>query len=143
VLFDLFLAHLFAEPAPLAVASHAVCPLDMRFVEGVHYEYVQRLCTDWRMDHCFAMLPGLLAKEPRVTPIRACMDTYEWPNQKGVVPAVMDRFVDAEAKCAGAGKRLCTEFEWEMACEGPETLPWPYGWQKDRRRATRRSRTRT
>ncbi len=38
------------------------------------------------------------------------MDTYEWPNQEGTVPAVMDRFVDAEAKCASVGKRLCTEF---------------------------------
>jgi len=135
VLLDLFLAQLAAAmpaapPSP-PPAIRALCPADMQLVEGTHYEYVQRLCTDFRMDHCFAMLPWLIAKEPRMTPIRACMDTYEWPNQKGVVPAVMDRFVDAEAKCAGAGKRLCTEFEWEMACEGPDTLPWPYGWQKD------------
>jgi formylglycine-generating enzyme required for sulfatase activity len=39
----------------------------------------------------------------------------------------MMRFVEAEAACAGVGKRLCTEAEWELACEGPRTVPWPYG----------------
>jgi formylglycine-generating enzyme required for sulfatase activity len=99
----------------------------MRPVEGLHYEFIQRLCTSFHSDHCFAFLPGAMAFEPRATPIHACMDTYEWPNQAGVVPAVMDRFVDAEAKCTSVGKRLCSEFEWEQACEGPETLPWSYG----------------
>jgi formylglycine-generating enzyme required for sulfatase activity len=103
----------------------------MRFVEGIHYEDVQRLCTDFRQQHCFAILPGLAAFESRATPIRACVDTYEWPNRAGVAPDVMMRFVDAEASCAAAGKRLCTEFEWETACEGPETLPWPYGFRYD------------
>ena len=102
----------------------------MRLVEGVHHEFIQRLCTSYHADHCFAFLPGLVASEPRETPIHACMDTYEWPNRAGVVPAVMDRFVDAEAKCASAGKRLCSEFEWEQACEGPETLPYPYGYKQ-------------
>jgi len=103
----------------------------MRAVEGVHHEYVQRLCTDFRQQHCFAIFPGLIAYEPRATTVRTCMDTYEWPNKAGVVPDVMMRFVDAEATCASVGKRLCTEFEWEMACEGPETLPWPYGYSYD------------
>ena len=79
------------------------------------------------------MFPWLLAREPRETPIATCMDTYEWPNQKGKNPIVMHRFVDAEAECTAIGKRLCTEFEWETACEGPETLPWPYGWKYDGR----------
>lgn len=101
----------------------------MRLVEGVHNENVQRICTAYRAGHCFAIFPGLVAYEPRVTPIRACMDTYEWPNQAGTPPVVMKSFVEAETACAAAGKRLCTEFEWELACEGPETLPWPYGWR--------------
>ena len=133
MLLEALLAQLLgAAPAPPAPPpAAAACPADMRLVEGVHYEYVQRLCVDWRSGHCFAIFPGLIAREPRVTPVRACMDTYEWPNQEGVVPVVMARFVEAEAACAAAGKRLCTEFEWEMACEGPETLPWPYGYRYD------------
>jgi len=96
-------------------------------VEGTHYEVVQRLCTKWKIGHCFAFLPGMLALEPAETPVRVCMDELEWPNREGKRPTVMMRFVEAEQKCAAVGKRLCTEFEWELACEGPETLPWPYG----------------
>ena len=118
-------------PAPPPPNDLSACPGDMRLVEGTHYEDIQRLCVDWRGDHCYAIFPGLLAEEPRATPVRVCMDVYEWPNRKGDLPAVMDRFVEAEAKCADAGKRLCTEFEWETACEGPRTLPWPYGYKRD------------
>jgi formylglycine-generating enzyme required for sulfatase activity len=100
----------------------------MRLVEGLHHENVQRLCLDYRAGHCLAIFPGVVAREPRATPVRVCMDQYEWPNRAGAAPEVMMRFVDAEASCASVGKRLCTEFEWETACEGPDLLPWPYGW---------------
>ncbi|MRG97889.1 SUMF1/EgtB/PvdO family nonheme iron enzyme [Polyangium spumosum] len=125
------LALLFAapEPAPAAPVAPppAVCPAGTRLVEGTHYEHVQRLCTTWRRGHCYSFLPGMLALEPVATPVRVCMDEHEWPNREGKRPEVMMRFVEAEKKCASVGKRLCSEFEWELACEGPETLPWPYG----------------
>jgi formylglycine-generating enzyme required for sulfatase activity len=133
VLLETFLAQMLAGAPVLdgGAASATACPADMRLVEGVHYECVQRFCTDWRQEHCYAVFPGLIAQEPRETPIRTCMDTYEWPNRAGAEPLVMLRFVEAEAACASAGKRLCTEFEWETACEGPETRPWPYGFRYD------------
>src|SRR5262249_14816114 len=62
---------------------------------------------------------------------RFCMDTYEWPNQKGERPEVMNFFYQAEVKCAAVGKRLCTESEWTLACEGPEMKPFPYGYDRD------------
>jgi len=62
---------------------------------------------------------------------RFCMDAYTWPNQKGERPEVMNRFHQAELKCAAVGKRLCTESEWTMACEGPRYLPFPYGYVRD------------
>jgi hypothetical protein len=100
VLLETLLAQIFAAvPAPAVAPSTAACPADMRLVEGVHHEYVQRFCTDYRQQHCYSIFPGLIALEPRVTPIRACMDTYEWPNRAGVVPVVMLRFVEAEAAC--------------------------------------------
>ncbi|HEY8208000.1 MAG TPA: SUMF1/EgtB/PvdO family nonheme iron enzyme [Myxococcaceae bacterium] len=34
---------------------------------------------------------------------------------------------EAEALCGKAGKRLCTEAEWELACAGPEKRAYPYG----------------
>jgi formylglycine-generating enzyme len=62
---------------------------------------------------------------------RYCIDMYTWPNQKGARPEVMNRFHQAEVKCAAVGKRLCTESEWTMACEGPRQLPFPYGYVRD------------
>ena len=105
----------------------------MRLVEGVHREDVQRYCLDFRLGkHCFGYQPGgPVAFEGRSTPVSTCMDEYEWPNRKGATPVVMLRYVEAEAECGRIGKRLCTEFEWELACEGPELLPWPYGYAYD------------
>jgi len=115
---------------PTGGAGQPPCPADMRLVEGTHHEQVQRLCLAYRQGKCWSFLPGLVLLEPRQTPIRVCMDRYEWPNRPGALPEVMMRFVEAEASCASVGKRLCTEFEWELACEGPAHLPWPYGWAK-------------
>ena len=67
----------------------------------------------------------------RKTHKRYCIDTYEWPNQKGERPEVMNRFHQAEVKCAAVGKRMCTESEWTLACEGPEMKPFPYGYTRD------------
>ncbi len=113
-----------------APPSGARCPEDMVLVEGTHAEQVQRLCLKQVLDKkCVSFFPGLVMTEPRYTPVRTCMDRYEWPNEKGKNPEVMVRFVEAEKACADRGKRLCTEFEWELACEGPHRLPWPYGWE--------------
>ncbi len=116
-----------AAEAPKDSASALVCPSGTRLVSGVHYETVQRLCTKYKNGHCYSFVPGMLALESIETPIHTCMDELEWPNQEGKRPEVMMRFVEAEQKCADVGKRLCTEFEWEFACEGPETWPYPYG----------------
>lgn len=132
MLFETLIAQALAAPPTVAASIdhpsvQAICPAGTQLVEGVHYEYVQRICTSWRVGHCYSFLPDLLAVEPLATPVRVCMDEHEWPNREGKKPAVMIRFVEAEQACARIGKRLCTEFEWELACEGPDTQPWPYG----------------
>lgn len=133
----LLLSLLVTPPAPpslvpfgLPAAPAAACPADMRLVEGVHNEFVQRLCTDFHHGQCWRFAPDWVAHEGRSTPVRTCMDRFEWPNRQGEAPVVMLRFTEAEAACEGVGKRLCTEFEWEVACEGPEQRPWPYGWAR-------------
>ena len=60
-----------------------------------------------------------------------CIDRYEWPNRAGDKPSILHTWHDASASCIAAGKRLCTEDEWSMACEGPEQLPFPYGYSRD------------
>jgi MYXO-CTERM domain-containing protein len=45
----------------------------------------------------------------------------------GVLPWTMTTWDGANAACLAAGKRLCTEEEWQAACESDETRVWPYG----------------
>ncbi len=64
-------------------------------------------------------------------PLRYCIDKFEFPNREGQRPMVMQNFYQAQAHCAKAGKRICTEEEWTLACEGPERKPFPYGYVRD------------
>ena len=48
----------------------------------------------------------------------------------------MNRFHQAELKCAAVGKRICTESEWTLACEGPSMPPFPYGYVRDANKCT-------
>jgi formylglycine-generating enzyme required for sulfatase activity len=70
-----------------------------------------------------------LSKKRR--PMRFCMDRYEWPNKKGELPALLISWVDARKECERIGKRLCTEDEFNFACEGEEMLPYTYGYVRD------------
>lgn len=70
-----------------------------------------------------------LSKERR--PMRYCVDRYEWPNKKGEVPMLLISWTDAKKTCESIGKRLCTEDEFNFACEGEAMLPYTYGYVRD------------
>ena len=52
---------------------------------------------------------------------------YRARSRRGVTPQGYISQVAAARACAEAGKRLCTEREWERACRGPSPTQWPYG----------------
>ena len=56
-----------------------------------------------------------------------CIDTYEYPNEVGVVPNSGLSWIEAESLCTQQGKRLCSESQWEKACKGPLGSIYPYG----------------
>jgi hypothetical protein len=126
----------FADVPPSSIAAARpdalTCPDDMVPVEGTHYENVERLCLRWTGQQCFGFWPFAVALEGGAHPVRACMDRYEWPNKKGAIPEVMMRFTEAEQSCKNVGKRLCSEYEWELACEGSEARPFPYGFTQEK-----------
>ena len=47
-----------------------------------------------------------------------CIDTFEYPNKRGVSPTASVGFADAKRLCESQSKRLCSESEWEKSCKG-------------------------
>jgi formylglycine-generating enzyme len=122
---------------PLDPGPSPSCPRDMRLVTGTHFDEVQHYCTqpqrDERDTHCFAYHEGITAAEGPKTEIRVCMDQFEAPNQRGVEPYANQSFRSAEKWCRARHKRVCTEAEWETACESGDHRPWVYGWTNDKK----------
>lgn len=56
-----------------------------------------------------------------------CVDTFEFPNKRGLAPMVSIGWADAKRQCESQSKRLCSEAEWEKSCKGPVGARWPYG----------------
>jgi formylglycine-generating enzyme len=114
------------------------CPDDMRLVEGVHHDQISQLCSEVRegvtkRPVCFAYDEELTALEGKTTAVHVCMDQYEAPNKKGSRPLTMQSYESGTKWCEKRGKRLCSEQEWELACEGPKHLPWAYGWSLNKK----------
>jgi hypothetical protein len=108
----------------------------MQLVEGDYCTDVEQECLRSWFDEankkvvCEDFKPPSRCVGQRVHK-RYCIDQYSWPNAKGERPEVMNNFYQAEVKCAAVGKRMCTESEWTLACEGPEMKPFPYGYKRD------------
>lgn len=122
---------LFGAPTAQGGPASQGCPEGTRLVERDHADVLEHDCTDQRGKHCFAYTPGVTRTSGDVTHIRTCMDIYEAPNVRGQKPLVMKSGVEAERFCAAQSKRLCSEAEWESACEGDAHKPWVYGWKAD------------
>jgi formylglycine-generating enzyme required for sulfatase activity len=134
----------FLIPAMLAAAISStappdppiLCPSDMVEIEGDYCPWVEQFCTRWvdprhpETDRC-AEYAATGRCDGTPTHKHFCIDRYEWPNQPGVKPAVAVDWNGARARCASAGKRLCLETEWTLACEGQERLPYPYGYARN------------
>lgn len=113
--------------------SASACPSGMLLVDAVHCPYVGHRCLEYlneEKDVCRVYAPEVLC-EGRLERLRFCIDRYEYPNIEGATPAVMVDFDDATRACAVEGKRLCRAAEWELACEGPQMWPYPYGLERD------------
>ncbi|MEZ4258934.1 MAG: SUMF1/EgtB/PvdO family nonheme iron enzyme [Polyangiaceae bacterium] len=120
------------EEAPVLVAGRA-CPNDMVEVDGTFCPFLEQRCVRWtgpKKRRCaeFAKSGPCQTASTRK---RFCIDRYEYPNKFGATPIVMKTWYAAKATCEGLGKRLCTESEWTLACEGNERLPYPYGLVRD------------
>jgi formylglycine-generating enzyme len=128
-----------AAPASGAASTDAgasPCPDDMAYVHTSFCPDIQRQCLDMEHEeknhleicHAFSHQQSCRVEEHELD---VCVDRYEYPNKKGGHPVWMLDWSQAQATCESKGKRLCTGNEWTAACEGPEHLPYPYGWERD------------
>lgn len=103
----------------------------MAAVDGEYCQNLKQTCLEKRKKwQCKRYDPNPTCKTaPR--PMRYCIDRYEYPNKKGAIATVFNSWRDAKTSCESLGKRLCTDAEWTLACEGPERLSFPYGHQRD------------
>ena len=119
-----------------AATTPKACPEDMVLVDGDYCTELEVRCLKkWHAPQNNLWVCEKVAEPTRcvgeTVPKRYCIDRYEFPNRKGVRPMVMQNFYQAQVHCAKRGKRVCTESEWTMACEGPERTPFPYGYVRD------------
>jgi hypothetical protein len=113
-----------------------VCPDGMAEVVGEYCTDVRHTCKTWLDDQ---KLPYARCGEYEKTAkcvgqkikMAYCIDKHEYTPAGSDVPANFQSFVSASKLCKGQGKRICTEAEWNFACEGEEMRPYPYGWSRE------------
>ncbi len=119
------------------------CPSGMREVDGMYCSSLSHTCTaceakmmpDGHVEPCYFCSryeTGSATCKGKETPMHVCIDEYEHPNVPGQNPVIMVSWYDAHRLCKEQGKRLCTDQEWTLACEGPARKPYPYGWSRDK-----------
>ena len=125
----------FAPPLSVPPPDESLCPVNMVLIDGQYCPEMAFRCLEYlgegrsrcaefaKTRRCF----GTLQRK------RFCIDLYEFPNQEGKKPRLAVTWEDAKLLCQGQAKRLCTASEWTLACEGPEPLPYPYGFSRDSR----------
>jgi formylglycine-generating enzyme len=113
--------------------SEASCPPEMVEVEGDYCPYVEQKCLRW-LDPATKLQCAEFDKTvtqaqcgAKTQHKRFCIDRYEWPNKVGALPVYMANWYEAKSSCEATGKRLCSDTEWTLACEGEDRRPYPYG----------------
>ena len=135
------------KPVFSRAVEHAVtvatggCPTGMVEIAGNYCPDVEQHCLEWldppgkyRAFRCAKYASPAVCRAPR-HPMRYCIDRDEQPltgaAKAGVVPANHVSYVAAKNACTARGARLCSQSEWQFACEGEEMRPYPYGFERD------------
>ncbi|MEO7093355.1 MAG: SUMF1/EgtB/PvdO family nonheme iron enzyme [Polyangiales bacterium] len=120
------------EPTTAVAPGSSACPADMVLVSGAYCPEVKQTCLRWLDEGKFwnfrcAVYGKPSCASPERTPMKFCIDRYEYTKQGDKLPEVHHSWTSAGAVCASQAKRLCLESEWQFACEGPDLHAYPYG----------------
>jgi Sulfatase-modifying factor enzyme 1 len=124
-----------ASPTDPVASAHPMCAANMVLVEGDYCSEVREPCLAWEDDpknplaRCAKFGPSECVGE-RVHK-RYCIDHDEYVPPGSELPLSDVSWTQAKGVCEQQGKRLCMETEWEFACEGPQILPYPTGYDRD------------
>jgi hypothetical protein len=114
----------------------AACAEGMVLVQGNYCPQVQHHCQTWLDDpklpyaRCGAYDRAVECLTSR-RHLEFCIDRYEHTDPGQTLPKNHMSFATGSALCHQLGKRLCTEDEWNFACEGEEMRPYPYGFKRE------------
>jgi hypothetical protein len=113
------------------------CPTGMTLVEGEYCPSALQECLHWLEDpgryayaRCAEYAPLSICVTPREHR-RYCIDLHEYTSTGDTLPTVGVSWTEAKRTCEAEAKRLCTEAEWQFACEGEGARPYPYGYRRD------------
>jgi formylglycine-generating enzyme len=123
------------EPLTPASTAPPACAPEMVLVAGEYCTDVRQDCNHWLDD---AALPFARCGDYNTTsrcvgkrvPMRFCIDRREYTPPGEKLPQNWASYDIAKKTCEGIGKRLCTDNEWNFACEGEDMLPYPYGYSR-------------
>jgi formylglycine-generating enzyme len=131
-----------ATTAPAAPVAPAACPAGMTLVEGDYCTDVEHHCKKWldpsgryHLFRCAAYDQPAKCKGSKVS-MRYCIDIDEQKlDPKRITddkrPDNRVSFIEAKASCEQRGAHLCSNEQWQFACEGEEMRPYPYGFVRD------------
>ncbi len=129
---------LAAEPVATQPGPSS-CPAGMALVVGEFCPDVEQRCVRY-VDPPEGRYAGYRCAEfakPAICrgarkPLRFCIDVDEQgATRADPRPASRVSYDAAKQACAVRGARLCSESEYQFACEGEEMRPYPYGWSRD------------
>jgi hypothetical protein len=120
--------------APEAAAPPA-CPGEMVLVSGEYCTDVRQDCSRWLDDEKlpFARCAEYSTKSRCVgkrVAMHFCIDKREYTPPGERLPQNWASFDIASKTCKDLGKRICTDSEWNFACEGEDMRPYPYGYER-------------
>lgn len=127
------------EPAAAGGATErqgpTACPAGQVLAQGEYCTDVRHTCKRWLDDsklpyaRCAEYEPKAECIGKRVH-LSFCIDREEYTPPGEELPMNWSSFNGASRVCKERGMRICTESEWNFACEGEEMRPYPYGWER-------------
>jgi sulfatase modifying factor 1 len=122
--------NIYEEVKPIIPQKDNSCKAGMIYIHGTYCTNLKQTCLKWiDKKRCKSFSHESICEGSEI-PLDFCIDTEEAHSENGM-PLTNITWNQGNKMCKSWGKRLCTESEWTLSCEGNERLPYPYGYDRD------------